>query len=68
MLAVGAASLSNSAGPVMTRVGGEESVMSYLINRWEPENAEFWQKEGQSIARRNLWISIPCLTLAFVIW
>lgn len=41
--------------------------MSYVIKRWEPENAEFWQQEGQSIARRNLWISIPCLTLAFVI-
>ncbi len=42
--------------------------MSHVLSRWEPENAEFWQKEGGSIASRNLWISIPCLMLAFVVW
>lgn len=40
---------------------------SAVLKRWEPENAAFWQNEGKSIARRNLWISIPCLTLGFVI-
>jgi NNP family nitrate/nitrite transporter-like MFS transporter len=39
----------------------------YLLTRWEPENPEFWEREGRSIARRNLWISIPCLMLAFVV-
>ncbi|MCB5196758.1 MFS transporter [Deefgea salmonis] len=38
-----------------------------LLQRWEPENPVFWQSEGQSIAKRNLWISIPCLTLGFII-
>ncbi|MDF0605156.1 NarK family nitrate/nitrite MFS transporter [Neisseriaceae bacterium TC5R-5] len=42
--------------------------MSKVIEHWEPESATFWQQEGRGIARRNLWISIPALTLAFVIW
>jgi MFS transporter, NNP family, nitrate/nitrite transporter len=42
--------------------------MSYVLNVWEPENAAFWGKEGSSIANRNLWISIPCLMLAFSVW
>lgn len=42
--------------------------MSHVLSRWEPENTEFWQKEGNGIATRNLWISIPCLMLAFVVW
>ncbi|BAK76256.1 nitrate/nitrite transporter NarK [Pseudogulbenkiania sp. NH8B] len=41
---------------------------SYVLTRWEPENSAFWQDEGKAVARRNLWISIPALTLAFVIW
>lgn len=40
---------------------------SRVLTRWEPENTEFWQTEGRSIAKRNLWISIPCLTLGFAI-
>ncbi|MBY0573864.1 MAG: NarK family nitrate/nitrite MFS transporter [Undibacterium sp.] len=42
--------------------------MSQVLSRWEPENAEFWLKEGNRIAQRNLWISIPCLMLAFSVW
>lgn len=41
--------------------------MTHIITRWEPENAQFWQESGKRIASRNLWISIPCLTLAFII-
>ena len=41
---------------------------SRVLTRWEPENAQFWQAEGRSIAKRNLWISIPALLLAFAIW
>lgn len=40
---------------------------SRILKLWEPENPEFWRSTGKSIARRNLWISIPCLTLGFVI-
>jgi len=42
--------------------------MSHVLNRWEPENPEFWRQEGEKIASRNLWISIPCLMLAFAVW
>lgn len=42
--------------------------MSQLITHWQPENPEFWQKTGKKIAKRNLWISIPALLLAFAIW
>lgn len=38
------------------------------INKWEPENEQFWQTSGKSIARRNLWISIPSLLCGFAVW
>ena len=41
---------------------------SSVLTRWEPENATFWRSQGERIAYRNLWISIPALMLAFVIW
>ncbi len=37
-------------------------------DRWEPEDEGFWQERGRSSARRNLLISIPCLTCAFAVW
>ena len=42
--------------------------MAKLLTHWTPEDATFWEKEGRHIARRNLWISIPALLLAFAIW
>ncbi|MCW3478231.1 NarK family nitrate/nitrite MFS transporter [Neisseriaceae bacterium JH1-16] len=42
--------------------------MAAELKRWEPEVARFWQSEGRAVARRNLWISIPALLLAFAIW
>ena len=42
--------------------------MSHLIEHWQPEDKEFWQKTGKKVATRNLWISIPALLLAFAIW
>lgn len=41
---------------------------SSVLTRWEPENATFWRAQGERIAYRNLWISIPALMLAFVVW
>ncbi|WP_088105583.1 MFS transporter [Halalkalibacter urbisdiaboli] len=38
------------------------------IKEWNPENEEFWEKEGKQHARRNLWISVPTLMLAFIVW
>ena len=35
---------------------------------WRPEDASFWSSRGEAIARRNLWISIPALLLAFAVW
>ncbi|WP_018608996.1 NarK family nitrate/nitrite MFS transporter [Uliginosibacterium gangwonense] len=40
---------------------------SHVLKSWEPENPDFWRNGGKAIATRNLWISIPCLTLGFVI-
>jgi len=42
--------------------------MTHVLTHWEPESAHFWQSRGKSVARRNLWISIPALMLAFCIW
>ncbi|WP_333842674.1 hypothetical protein [Pelomicrobium sp.] len=39
-----------------------------LLIDWDPENDVFWMREGKTIARRNLWISIACLLLAFAVW
>ncbi|SER78946.1 MFS transporter [Salisediminibacterium halotolerans] len=38
------------------------------IDYWNPEDQEFWQREGKRHARRNLWISVAALFLAFVVW
>lgn len=39
-----------------------------VIQDWRPEETQFWQQTGKRIAERNLWISIPCLLLAFCVW
>ncbi|WP_058913036.1 NarK family nitrate/nitrite MFS transporter [Entomohabitans teleogrylli] len=39
-----------------------------LITDWRPEDPAFWQTNGQRVASRNLWISVPCLLLAFCVW
>ncbi|AST68563.1 nitrate/nitrite transporter [Kosakonia cowanii] len=41
---------------------------SRVITEWRPEDPAFWQQQGQQIASRNLWISVPCLLLAFCVW
>ena len=38
------------------------------IKDWRPEDAAFWESTGRAIARRNLWISVPCLLLSFAVW
>ncbi|MDZ4113938.1 MAG: hypothetical protein U1E18_30690 [Brevundimonas sp.] len=40
----------------------------HVLHDWRPEEPGFWASTGQRIARRNLWISIPNLLLAFSIW
>ena len=41
---------------------------SHVITHWNPEDPRFWGDGGQRIATRNLWLSIPALTLAFAVW
>lgn len=38
------------------------------LGHWNPEDEAFWRQTGQAVARRNLWISIPALLLAFSVW
>ncbi|MFQ5569599.1 MAG: NarK/NasA family nitrate transporter [Rhodothermales bacterium] len=38
------------------------------IKEWNVEDTPFWNSIGKKIATRNLWISIPCLLLAFAVW
>ena len=39
-----------------------------VISEWRPEDADFWATSGERIARRNLYISVPALLLAFAVW
>jgi len=41
---------------------------SGAIKDWRPEDKAFWDSTGRAIARRNLWISVPCLLLSFAVW
>ncbi len=40
----------------------------HVLTQWQPEDSTFWQDQGRRVARRNLWISIPALLLAFSVW
>ncbi|TDE37898.1 nitrate/nitrite transporter [Antarcticimicrobium sediminis] len=46
----------------------ERTVMPRVLDDWRPEDASFWEDQGRRIAKRNLWISIPALLLAFSVW
>lgn len=48
------------------RHGGAQP--SKVLTKWQPEDPDFWQNTGERIARRNLFISIPALLLAFAVW
>jgi len=41
---------------------------SRVLTIWTPEDKAFWSREGEAIAKINLWISVPALFLAFAIW
>jgi MFS transporter, NNP family, nitrate/nitrite transporter len=38
------------------------------IDRWDPEDPEFWNATGRSVARRNLALSILAEHLGFSVW
>lgn len=58
--------------PEMQPIHGREQegalAASGAIQDWRPEDPVFWNGEGRTIARRNLWISVPCLLLSFAVW
>lgn len=39
-----------------------------VLTVWTPEDKAFWAREGEAIAKLNLWISVPALFLAFAVW
>ncbi len=42
--------------------------MSTWLNKWEPENEEFWNSEGSKIAWKTLWITTGALIFSFATW
>ena len=52
----------------MTFKDNEASRKGRTLVDWRPEDETFWKDRGHAIATRNLWISIPCLLLAFSVW
>ncbi|NIQ92997.1 MAG: antiporter, partial [Desulfuromonadales bacterium] len=42
--------------------------MSINLDKWNPEDEQFWESKGKKIANRNLWISIPSLLCGFAVW
>jgi MFS transporter, NNP family, nitrate/nitrite transporter len=39
-----------------------------IIQHWNHEDRAFWDRSGRAVARRNLWVSVPALALAFAVW
>ncbi len=52
----------------MTQSALPERSPGATITDWHPEDPAFWQRTGHRVASRNLWISVPCLLLAFCVW
>ena len=42
--------------------------MSRWIHHWNPDDDEFWEREGKAVARRNLIFSIFVEFLGFSVW
>jgi NNP family nitrate/nitrite transporter-like MFS transporter len=42
--------------------------MARVLTIWTPEDKAFWEQQGRAIANINLWVSVPCLFLAFAVW
>jgi NNP family nitrate/nitrite transporter-like MFS transporter len=53
----------------MARTGAAASRhRRHVLTDWRPDDESFWRETGKSVATRNLWISVPCLLLAFSVW
>ncbi len=42
--------------------------MAKVLTAWNPEDVAVWESGAKNVARRNLWISVPALFLAFAVW
>lgn len=55
--------------PEMQEIHTRDTVTaSHVLEEWKPDDPQFWETTGRKIAQRNLWISVPCLLLAFSVW
>ena len=52
----------------MSTASSETTRQGHTLVDWRPDDPAFWQSAGRRIATKNLWISIPCLLLAFSVW
>ncbi len=48
--------------------GKHRETASRTLTDWRPEDPAFWDSTGRKVARRNLWISVFSLLLAFSVW
>ncbi|MEU3074280.1 MFS transporter [Streptomyces laurentii] len=55
-------------GPVPVSYDTDQYRPGRAITDWEPENELFWKSFGKRVAARNLWIAVPALLVAFVVW
>ncbi|MFE7409580.1 MFS transporter [Streptomyces laurentii] len=55
-------------GPVLVSYDTDQYRPGRAITDWEPENELFWKSFGKRVAARNLWIAVPALLVAFVVW
>lgn len=39
-----------------------------MLDRWEPEDEQFWEQTGKKVANRTLWITTVALFLSFATW
>jgi len=44
------------------------AIAGRVLAIWTPEDKAFWEQQGRAIANINLWVSVPCLFLAFAVW
>lgn len=54
--------------PIHSAAMEEALAAKGALQDWRPEDKTFWETQGRAIARRNLWISVPCLLLSFAVW
>ncbi len=52
----------------MAQTSTVQPTKGHVLTEWRPDDPTFWDSTGRSIAKRNLWISIPALLLAFSVW